>query len=133
MRRSGGAAGAGGTIRRLAARENENVASENVGPQNIEGVMASGKRTTTRIPAGQIGNAQEIRIVSERWFSDDLEALVLTKRSDPRSGKTTYRLRNIVRAEPAPSLFLVPGRLHRAGPRRAQAAVAVPGAPLPRA
>jgi hypothetical protein len=34
--------------------------------------------------------------------------LVLTKHSDPRSGETTYRLLNIVRAEPDRSLFTVP-------------------------
>jgi hypothetical protein len=85
-----------------------NVNKEELPPQNIEGVMAAGTRTTTVIPAGQIGNAQEIRIVSERWFSDDLQVLVLTKHSDPRSGETTYRLRNILRAEPDPSLFTVP-------------------------
>lgn len=85
-----------------------NVNKEELPPQNIEGVMAAGTRTTTVIPAGQIGNAQEIRIVSEQWFSDDLQVLVLTKHSDPRSGETTYRLRNILRAEPDPSLFTVP-------------------------
>jgi hypothetical protein len=84
------------------------VNNEELGPQNIEGVMAGGARTTTTIPAGQIGNAQEIKIVSERWFSDELEVLVMTKHSDPRSGETTYRLTNILRAEPDPSLFTVP-------------------------
>jgi hypothetical protein len=34
--------------------------------------------------------------------------LVLTKHSDPRSGETTYRLVNVVRAEPDRSLFAVP-------------------------
>ena len=77
-------------------------------PQNIEGVSATGSRTTTTIPAGQIGNAQEIKIVSEQWFSEDLQVLVLTKHSDPRSGETTYRLRNILRGEPDPSFFTVP-------------------------
>ena len=32
----------------------------------------------------------------------------MTRHSDPRSGETTYRLTNIVRAEPAASLFQVP-------------------------
>ena len=84
------------------------VKREDLGTQNIEGVLATGTRTTTIIPAGQIGNAQEIRIVSERWFSDELEVLVMTRHSDPRTGETTYRLRNILRAEPDPALFAVP-------------------------
>ena len=64
--------------------------------------------SATVIPAGGIGNLQEIRIVSEQWFSPDLEVLVLTKHSDPRSGETIYRLMNIVQSEPARSLFEVP-------------------------
>ena len=74
----------------------------------IEGVAATGNRTTTIIPAGQIGNVQEIRVVSEQWFSDDLQVLVLTRHTDPRSGENIYRLKNIVRAEPDPSLFAPP-------------------------
>ena len=70
--------------------------------------MATGTRTTTVIPAGAIGNEQPIRIVSEQWFSPDLELLVLTRHSDPRTGDTTYRLTNIVRGDPDRSLFEVP-------------------------
>jgi hypothetical protein len=98
----------GRVLMRTPEGEDPNVKKEELGPQNIEGVMATGSRTTTVIPAGQIGNAQEIRIVSERWFSDELQALVLTRHNDPRSGETVYRLRNILRAEPDPGLFTVP-------------------------
>ena len=82
---------------------------EDLGQQMIEGVNATGTRNTTVIPAGAIGNAQEIRIVSEQWFSPDLEVLVMTRHNDPRVGETIYRLANIVRAEPDPALFTVPG------------------------
>ena len=84
--------------------------------------MATGTRTTTVIPAGQIGNAQEIRIVSEQWFSEDLQVLVMTRHADPRSGENAYRLRNIVRAEPDPSLFTVPSdyTIQQRGVRRPQ-------------
>ena len=34
---------------------------------------------------------------------------MLTRHSDPRSGESSYRLTNIVRTEPDPSLFMVPG------------------------
>ncbi len=76
--------------------------------QTIEGVTAKGKRTTTTIPAGAVGNEQPIRIVSEEWFSPELQVLVLTKHSDPRTGETTYRLTGITRTEPAKSLFEAP-------------------------
>ena len=92
----------------LAASGGGKTTKEELGTQNIEGVTATGTRATTVIPAGAIGNVQEIRIVSEQWFSPDLEVLVLTRHSDPRVGETVYRLTNIVRGQPDPALFSVP-------------------------
>lgn len=43
-----------------------------------------------------------------RAFANFARVHILTKHSDPRSGDTTYSLSNIVRAEPALSLFDVP-------------------------
>jgi TonB family protein len=85
-----------------------NVQTENLGKQLVEGVEAEGSRTTRTIPAGEIGNEQPIQIVSERWYSPELQVTVMTRQSDPRSGETTYRLTNIVRAEPAAALFQPP-------------------------
>jgi hypothetical protein len=82
--------------------------TESLGRQVIEGVAADGTRITTVIPAGAIGNQQEIRVVSEQWFSPDLQVLVMTKHSDPRSGETTYRLSNVIRGEPGAGMFDVP-------------------------
>ncbi len=105
----GGRGGVGGAVmRRSPGPDDPNVRKEALASQTIEGVPATGSRTTTIIPAGQIGNAQEIRVVSEQWFSDDLQVLVMTRHADPRSGENIYRLRNIVRAEPDPSLFAPP-------------------------
>jgi hypothetical protein len=81
---------------------------EDLGRQTVEGVPASGSRMTWTIAAGAIGNLQPIRIVSEQWFSPDLQLLVLTKHNDPRTGENVYRLQNIVRAEPDRSFFSVP-------------------------
>lgn len=74
----------------------------------IEGVNVEGRKTTTTIAAGQVGNEQPITITSEEWRSPELGVLVLTRHSDPRSGESIYRLQNIVRAEPDRSLFMVP-------------------------
>jgi len=84
------------------------VTREDLGRQQLEGITATGTRTTTVIPAGAIGNEQPIRIVSEQWYSPELQILVLTKFSDPRSGETTFRLANVSRAEPDRGLFTVP-------------------------
>jgi hypothetical protein len=82
--------------------------SEDLGSQMIEGVLASGIRTTRTIPAGQIGNDKPISIVVEVWTSPELKTVVYSKRSDPRIGEQTFRLTNINRAEPDPTLFTVP-------------------------
>ena len=83
-------------------------AIEPLGRQLVEGVEAEGTRSTITIPAGQIGNELPLSIVSERWFSPELKVLVLSRQTDPRFGETTYRLTNIVRAEPSPDLFEPP-------------------------
>lgn len=82
--------------------------TEDLGSQTMEGVLVNGVRTTHTIPAGQIGNERAITIVTEVWTSPDLKTVVYSKRSDPRMGEQTFRLTNIVRAEPSPSLFSVP-------------------------
>jgi hypothetical protein len=81
---------------------------ESLGTQLIEGVQAEGTRTTHTIPAGAIGNDRPIQIVSERWYSPELQTVVMTKHSDPRMGETIYHLTNINRSEPSPSLFQAP-------------------------
>jgi hypothetical protein len=97
------------TVRGGAAiKRPEDVTEESLGQKLVEGVMADGKRVTTVLPAGTVGNQQPIRIVSEQWFSPDLEILVTTRHADPRSGDTSYTLTNIVRAEPQAGLFDVP-------------------------
>jgi len=81
---------------------------EQLGMQTIEGVSAEGTRTTITIPAGLIGNEQPIVTVTERWYSPELQVTVMNKRTDPRTGTTTYKLANINRSEPSPALFQVP-------------------------
>jgi hypothetical protein len=100
--------GQGDVLKMAPAEPLSPTAREDLGQQMIDNVLATGTRMTTEIPAGAIGNEQPIRIVSEQWFSPELQLLVLTRHSDPRVGETTYRLTGIVRTEPAHSLFEVP-------------------------
>jgi len=81
---------------------------ELLGTKMIEGVSAEGTRTTRIIPAGEIGNVRPIEIVDESWYSSDLQMLLITRHHDPRSGDTIYRLTNINRRDPEPSLFEIP-------------------------
>lgn len=101
-------AGVGGTYAFRTSKADANAVKEQLGKQIIEGVEAEGTRTTVTIPAGEIGNERAIEIVSERWYSPELQLVVMTRHSDPRFGETTYKLTNINRTEPAKTLFEVP-------------------------
>jgi hypothetical protein len=81
---------------------------ESLGKQMVEGVEAEGTRSTMTIPAGEIGNELPIQIVVERWYSPELQQVVMHKHVDPRFGETSYRLTSINRSEPSRSLFEVP-------------------------
>jgi hypothetical protein len=89
-------------------RMGEPPVTESLGTRAIEGVVAEGTRTTITIPANTIGNERALEIVSERWYSPELQLEVLTRRNDPRFGETSYELANIQRSEPSPLLFEVP-------------------------
>ena len=126
LRTEGGVAGT--YVFKTFPGEKDNAVKEQLGKQMIEGVEAEGTRTTITIPAGEIGNERPIEIVSERWYSPELQIVVMTRHSDPRTGETTYKLTNINRAEPAKTLFEVPaGYTVKEGPPFAPAT-----APLPR-
>ena len=74
----------------------------------MEGVEVEGTRIVNTIPAGAIGNERQIDIVFERWYSPELQVVVMSRNSDPRTGENVYRLTNIVRNEPPADLFKVP-------------------------
>lgn len=109
------------------AASQANVRREALSAQTVNGIMASGSRVTHTIPAGQIGNSQDLEIVHETWMSDELKVPVMTKVTDPRTGTSTTQLTNIVRSEPDAALFQVPpdytvrkGPGGPPGPRRPQ-------------
>lgn len=90
------------------AVEGEKPVTEDLGTQLINGISAQGTRTTITIPAGQIGNDREIKVVSERWFSPDLQMLIKSSNKDPRFGETTYQLTNVLQGAQDPTLFQIP-------------------------
>jgi hypothetical protein len=125
---------------KMQARQQQEEASgalkvEALGTKVINSVNAEGTRTTHTIAAGEIGNSAPIQIVSERWYSTDLQTVVQSTRTDPRFGTTTFSLSNIQKAEPAATLFAVPAdyTVKAGGPRfghhRGGAAAGVAPAP----
>jgi hypothetical protein len=83
-------------------------AGESLGKQTVEGVSADGTREVTTIKAGSIGNDRDILVTSESWYSQELQTMIMSKHSDPRTGEEAFRLTNINRNEPAAYLFQVP-------------------------
>lgn len=81
---------------------------EILGARQFDGVKAVGRKTTSTIPTGQIGNDRPIEITDERWESPELRMLLYSRNSDPRTGIVEYRLTNINRSEPPADLFTIP-------------------------
>jgi hypothetical protein len=108
-------------------------ATENLGDQTIEGIHATGTRMTTTIPAGQVGNEQPILVTSERWYSAELKATVMTKHTDPWAGDIKTQFTNVSASEPDSSLFRVPSDYkvieEKAGPFVLQKQVLAPPPP----
>ena len=78
------------------------------------------------------GYADWLIAVFERWYSNDLQVVVKSTRTDPRFGTTTYTLNNVQRTEPAATLFTVPSdyTVQQGGPGRgARGAMRMPPAP----
>lgn len=86
-----------------------------LGAKDFDGVRANGERTTWTIPAGRIGNEKPIVITREVWTSPDLLLTVQMRDADPRRGETVYRLANLKRGEPDPSLMKVPADYSTSG------------------
>lgn len=122
---------------KMGGADNANVKKEDLGAQVVNGVSAQGTRATRTIAAGEIGNEKPLTIVNEIWYSNDLQMVVQSKRSDPRFGETTYTLTNLQRAEPDESLFAVPSdyTIQEGGPmmqfHKRVALPPPPGAPAP--
>lgn len=81
-----------GTVARITAEK-----------KMTEAAAAAGRYTVTaRAAVGGGAGGSGLYVVNG---VPELQVLVLTRHSDPRTGETTYRLSNIDRSEPAKSLF----------------------------
>jgi hypothetical protein len=93
---------------RRPGRGVEQRAAEELPEKMLEGVRVEGKRVTTTIAAGAVGNERPMVSTVEEWTSPDLQVLVSSERKDPREGTSTYRLLNVILGEPPASMFQVP-------------------------
>jgi hypothetical protein len=111
-----GVQGAGGSSRSgtesaragMRQRAMAGLKTEDLGTQVIDGLAVQGKRVSHTITAAQASSERNIEVVTETWYSPELQMVVMSKTSDPRFGESVYKLTNISRAEPDPALFKVP-------------------------
>jgi len=89
-------------------RRPREIHSEDLGEKVLEGLNVKGERLTATFPAGAVGNERPLEASLETWYSPDLHVFLYRKRIDPRFGEILYRLTNIKRIEPDPSLFRIP-------------------------
>ncbi len=85
-----------------------NVQETSLGVKTINGVNAEGMQYTHIIPLGKIGNDAPLTIVSERWYSPELQMVVMSKHSDPRFGETVYSVTIQQQQEQPKEMFMVP-------------------------
>jgi len=100
--------GTGNTLQPGATSNSPANQPESLGSRNIEGILAEGTRLKVTLPAGSLGSDKPVEITVERWYSPGLQTVILVKRTDSRTGETTYRLTDINRSEPTAALFTVP-------------------------
>lgn len=86
----------------------DDVRTEQLGQQSMEGVLVTGKRVTTTIATGKVGNDRPIVVVHEEWRSPELKIVVKTVDTDPRTGVQTMELQGLSRTDPDPALFQAP-------------------------
>jgi hypothetical protein len=82
--------------RRWGLHPGEPGEQQSLGRRPIDGLETIGRRIT-------IGS-----FVDERWESSELQLLVYSTSSDPRTGLVEYRLINLRRSEPPSHLFVIP-------------------------
>lgn len=93
-------------------KQPDNAKSESLGTKTIEGIQVEGTRVTFEIPVGELGNDKPLQVVTESWFSTELQMIVLSRHIDPIAGEHLFKLVNIKRSEPSPELFAIPAGFH---------------------
>jgi len=89
-------------------REHNPVTVEDLGNSNIAGIETLGRRETTRIEPGEIGNDQPLTATTEYWHSQEMGLNLLSVRTSPMFGKQTFTITELTPSEPDPELFELP-------------------------
>jgi hypothetical protein len=81
---------------------------EDLGAEVTVGMKLRHGRETTSYPAGFASSKDAYTVVTEYWYSQELQSFVLVKQLDPLNSVQTLTLRNIRRENPDVSLFVIP-------------------------
>jgi hypothetical protein len=84
------------------------VSQNELGHDVVDGMAVRHGRESVQRSPNSPGKSSAYARVTDYWFSQELQAFVLVKRSGPGKSQHTVRLSDISRGEPDPSLFIVP-------------------------
>jgi len=82
---------------------------EQLGTREMEGLMATGRRSTIAVLPSADGNDPEMTWVTEDWESPETGILLLQTMSNSLGHESVIRVTNLQLGERDPSLFQVPG------------------------
>jgi hypothetical protein len=81
---------------------------EELGAEIRDGMSLRHGRETVNYPAGLPGEKDALTIVTDYWYSQELQAFVEIRQVGPKNIVQTLALRNISRENPASALFKIP-------------------------
>jgi len=84
------------------------VSQEELAHDVVDGMAVRHGRESVRLAPGSSGKRSSYAWATDYWFSQELQAFVLVKRSGPGKSQHIVELSDISRGEPDPSLFTVP-------------------------
>ncbi len=89
-----------------SAMVSASTSTSSLGTKTMDGVQVEGKRTTRTAPDGM--GSEAAQSVSETWYSPELKITMSSETNDGPRGRSSMRVTNLVRSEPAPELFQIP-------------------------
>jgi hypothetical protein len=81
---------------------------EDLGTRSLNSMETIGRRETMTIPSGAIGNNSPLLVKREFWYAPKLGVNLASYRQDPRFGKQSFELIDVVVGEPDPAVFKLP-------------------------
>jgi len=93
---------------RQAATQANQWRIEKLGSRTFQNISAEGTRRTRTTPPGEEGNALQLEVINETWFSRELEVTMMSINDDPRRGRSTGEIEELHLGDPDPAMFAPP-------------------------